>query len=150
MPALRLAVLSDLASVESLVRDAYGPYIETIGVRPGPLFDDYADYIARGFVHVLEDNEALLALIVLIPETQTLLLDNIAVSPRAQKRGFGRRMMAFAEQQARDANLPAIRLYTHEKMVENQALYSALGYVETHRSQDKGLARVFMAKTLQP
>ncbi|NKN36174.1 GNAT family N-acetyltransferase [Agrobacterium sp. a22-2] len=150
MPALRPAVPDDLAAVESLVQDAYSPYLETIGVRPGPLFDDYADYIARGFVHVLEDNEALLALIVLIPETQTLLLDNIAVSPKTQKRGFGRLLMAFAEQQARDANLSAIRLYTHEKMVENQALYRAFGYVETHRCEDKGLARVFMTKALLP
>lgn len=150
MPALRLAVSDDLSAVESLVRDAYSPYLETIGVRPGPLFDDYADYIARGFVHVLADNETLLALIVLIPETQTLLLDNIAVAPTAQKRGFGRRLMAFAEEQARRVNLPAIRLYTHEKMVENQALYRTLGYVETHRSEHKGLARVFMTKTLQP
>jgi GNAT superfamily N-acetyltransferase len=38
---------------------------------------------------------------VLIPETGTMLLDNVAVSPNAQGKGYGRRLIAFAEEEAR-------------------------------------------------
>jgi hypothetical protein len=33
-------------------------------------------------------------------------------------------------------------------MVGNIALYGSLGYVETHRGEDRGYQRVFMAKRL--
>jgi ribosomal protein S18 acetylase RimI-like enzyme len=57
-------------------------------------------------------------------------------------------MMAFAESTARAAGYRCIRLYTNEAMTENIGLYSRLGYVETHRAEEKGLRRVYMAKTL--
>jgi hypothetical protein len=33
-------------------------------------------------------------------------------------------------------------------MTENLALYSRLGYVETHRGEEKGYSRVYMEKRL--
>jgi N-acetylglutamate synthase-like GNAT family acetyltransferase len=51
--------------------------------------DDYAAYIADGRVHVLEQDGEIIGLVVLIPQAQAMLLDNVAVSPRAQGRGFG-------------------------------------------------------------
>ena len=33
-------------------------------------------------------------------------------------------------------------------MTENIALYSRIGYAETHRIEEKGLRRVYMAKPL--
>lgn len=148
MPTVRLAATGDRAAVEILVQAAYGPYVERLGIRPGPLDGDYADQIARGYVHLLEDEGRLCALVVLVPQGEALLLDNVAVSPGAQKRGYGRRLIAYAEDMARQQGLSKIRLYTHEKMEENQALYTSLGFVETHRAEDSGLRRVFMTKTL--
>ena len=34
-------------------------------------------------------------------------------------------------------------------MTENIALYSRIGYVETHRAEEKGLRRVYMTKSLR-
>ena len=87
-------------------------------------------------------------LLVLIPEADAMLLDNVAVHPSAQGRGLGRQMMMFAEQAARDAGYKAIRLYTNAMMTENIALYARVGYVETHRGVEKGLHRVYMTKKL--
>ena len=42
----------------------------------------------------------------------------------ARDRGIGRRMIAFAESEARRLGFAEIRLYTHEKMIENIALYT--------------------------
>jgi ribosomal protein S18 acetylase RimI-like enzyme len=85
---------------------------------------------------------------VLIPEPTTMLLDNVAVSPRAQGRGFGVKLIAFAEARARAAGFAAIRLYTQDVMVENLALYARLGFVETHRAKELGLNRIYMSKAL--
>jgi ribosomal protein S18 acetylase RimI-like enzyme len=146
---IRPATAADAAAVSSLVHDAYAVYVARNGKIPGPMRDDYAALIAQNRVHVLEDdNVEILGLVVLIPEPNVLLLDNVAVSPRAQKRGFGVQLIVFAEQCARDAGFTAIRLYTQDIMVENIALYTRLGFVETHRAEEKGLNRVYMTKRL--
>jgi N-acetylglutamate synthase-like GNAT family acetyltransferase len=145
---IRLARTADVAAVSVLVKDAYSIYLARNGKVPGPMRDDYAALIADQRVHVLEDAGKIVGLVVLIPEARTMLLDNVAVHPRAQGRGFGVRLIAFAEQRARAAGLPALRLYTQDIMTENLALYSRLGFVETHRAEEIGLNRVYMTKTL--
>lgn len=145
---IRPARTDDVAAVTSLVNDAYSVYVARNGKIPGPMRDNYATLIGQRRVHVLETDEQILGLVVLIPEPDAMLLDNVAVSPKAQGRGYGVKLIAFAEQCARDAGLPAIRLYTQEIMVENIALYTRLGFVETHRGEEKGLHRIYMTKTL--
>jgi N-acetylglutamate synthase-like GNAT family acetyltransferase len=145
---IRPAHAADVAAVSALVKDAYSIYLARNGKVPGPMRDDYAALIADQRVHVLEANGEIVGLVVLIPEARAMLLDNVAVHPRAQGRGFGVRLIAFAEQRARAAGLPALRLYTQDIMTENLALYSRLGFVETHRAKEIGLNRVYMTKAL--
>jgi GNAT superfamily N-acetyltransferase len=147
MPTVRLATPSDLPQVENIVRTAYRGYIPRIGREPGPMLDDYASLIDQGQVHVLEDIDVV-GVLVLVPEPNTMLLDNIAIAPSAQGRGFGRLLLDFAEQEARRQGFGAIRLYTNALMTENLTLYLRHGYVETHRGQEKGFSRVYMAKQL--
>jgi GNAT superfamily N-acetyltransferase len=110
--------------------------------------DDYRKLIAGGRVHVAECDTVVQGFIVLIPQPEAMLLDNVAVAPEAQGFGLGRRMLAFAENVATNAGYSSIKLYTNEMMTENIALYTRLGYAETHRGQDKGLRRVYMRKPL--
>ena len=145
---IRPAVPADVSAVTLLVNAAYSGYVARNGQTPGPMRDDYAMLIAKKQVHVLQPDEEIIGLVVLIPEPNAMLLDNVAVSPTAQGRGYGVKLIAFAEQRARDAGLPAIRLYTQDIMVENIALYTKLGFVETHRAEEKGLNRVYMTKML--
>jgi GNAT superfamily N-acetyltransferase len=145
---IRLARAEDVASITDIVNAAYSVYLLRIGKTPGPMLDDYAILVAAGRVHVLDDQGQIAGLIVLIPEGNVMLLDNVAVSPQAQGRGFGMKLIAFAEAQARAAGCNAIRLYTQELMTENLARYRYLGFVETHRGVEKGLNRVYMTKRL--
>jgi ribosomal protein S18 acetylase RimI-like enzyme len=145
---IRLAHAADVAAVTTIVHDAYSVYVARNGKTPGPMRDDYAALIDANRVHVLEDGGEIIGLVVLIPEQETMLLDNVAVTPRAQGRGFGVRLIAFAEAAARAAGFAAIRLYTQDIMTENLALYPRLGFVETHRGEAIGLNRVYMSKTL--
>ena len=147
---LRPAVAADLLRLRALVIAAYAPYVARIGRKPGPMDDDYAALIAAGQVHLLDTAGAIEGIIVLIPEADAMLLDNVAVAPDAQGRGLGRILISHAEQVARAAGHRALRLYTHERMTENIALYGRLGFVETHRAEEKGFRRVYMTKPLAP
>ncbi len=146
---LRTARPEDRTAVEAIVIAAYSIYVERIGKAPGPMLDDYAGLIAAGAVTVLEDPDgAIAAIIVLLPKPDHLLLDNIAVHPDRQGRGLGRRLIAFAESEARRLGYAELRLYTHETMIENIALYTRLGFRETGRGQEAGYDRVFMTKPI--
>ncbi len=125
---IRLALAEDAATVAAIVHAAYVGYQTSIGTTPGPMLDDYDDLVGKGLVHVLEENGEILGLVVLIPEAETMLLDNVAVRPQTQGRKLGSRLIAFAEQQARDAGYGSIRLYTQEAMTENRARYKHLGF----------------------
>ena len=121
MQNIRLAHPQDLPAVEAIVRAAYSRYIPLVGQKPGPMPDDGA-----------------------------MLLDNVAVHPDRHGRGYGRALIAFAERVARERGFKAIRLYTNEAMIENVDLYARLGFVETHRGEEKGFRRIYMTKALTP
>lgn len=148
---IRPATSRDVAHIERIVHEAYSPYIARNGATPGPMRDDYPARVAQGGVYVLESDGVIQGLAVLIPEPDTgcMLLDNIAVSPSAQGNGFGRALLDWAEEISRKAGFSSIRLYTQEVMIENIAIYTRHGYVETHRATEIGLNRVFMQKPLE-
>jgi ribosomal protein S18 acetylase RimI-like enzyme len=68
------------------------------------------------------------------------------VRPDRQGNGFGRRLIAFAETEARRRGYSELRLYTHQTMTENITLYTRLGFAEIGRGRHDGYDRVFMAK----
>ena len=145
---IRIAAPTDHPAVEAIVRAAYSPYIARIGRAPGPMLDDYAVHIRQGRIHVIERAGVVAGILVLIPEKDALLLDNVAVAPDAQGLGLGREMLAFAERAAVSAGYRFIRLYTNEAMTENISLYARNGYLETHRGEENGLRRIYMSKNL--
>jgi ribosomal protein S18 acetylase RimI-like enzyme len=145
---IRAATAADVPAIANIVDQAYRHYIARIGKPPGPMLDDYAARVSEGTVWVLEDGAVIAAIIVLVPAPDYLLLDNIAVSPARQGSGLGRRLLAFGEAEALRRGYREIRLYTHETMVENQRLYTSIGYEETGRGTEAGYDRVFMRKRL--
>jgi ribosomal protein S18 acetylase RimI-like enzyme len=145
---LRPATGSDAASVAALVDAAYGHYVERIGMQPGPMTDDYAEVIRDRQVTVAEHDGAIVGVVVLTVTNEGFLIDNVAVHPSRRGTGLGRTLLLFAEAEARRAGFDAIHLYTHEKMTENLALYSRIGYVEYDRRSQGGFSLVYMRKQL--
>jgi len=135
-------------ALRQLVTDAYTQYIPRMGTPPGPMLDDYARRIADGQAWVLDAGGAIVGLIVLEEDGDTLLLDNVAVSPAAQGKGYGRTLIAFAEEEARRLGHAELRLYTNVLMTENIALYERLGFRQAERVSEKGFERVYMVKPL--
>ena len=128
---------------------AYQHYVERIGRPPGPMTDDYAEVIRDRRVSVAESQGKIIGVLVLAITDEGFLLENVAVDPAHHGKGLGRTLIEFAEGEARREGFDSIYLYTHEKMTENQALYAKNGYVEYDRRTEKGLARVYMRKSLQ-
>jgi GNAT superfamily N-acetyltransferase len=91
---------------------------------PGPMTQDYANVIGERNV-------------------------TVAVHPSRRGKGLGRALLQFAEAEAVRSGFDPIHLYTHEKMTENLALYSRVGYVEYDRRSQGSFSLVYMRKGLR-
>jgi ribosomal protein S18 acetylase RimI-like enzyme len=146
--SFRPATGADVSKVAALVNAAYGHYVERIGMLPRPMTDDYAEVIANRRVNVAESYGNIVGVIVLTVDDEGFLIDNVAVEPSHRGEGLGRALLEFAEAEARRRGFDSIHLYTHEKMTENLAIYSRLGYVEYDRCSQGEFSLVYMRKHL--
>ncbi len=147
-PRIRMAEASDAASMKACVESAYDHYIHRIGKPPGPMLDDYSRVVQQHQAFVAEADDDVVGVLVLIRKDEGILLDNVAVHPEFQGTGLGRRLIEFAESEARRQGFMQLDLYTHERMTENIDLYKHLGYAEVERRTEKGYERVYMRKPL--
>jgi len=125
---LRPAVATDALAIRDLTRDAYAKWVPVIGREPKPMTADYAAAVRNHRIDLLHMGGELAALIEMIPEADHLLIENVAVSPRFQGRGLGRKLLAHAEQVALSLGHGEIRLYTNKLFAANLQLYARLGY----------------------
>jgi ribosomal protein S18 acetylase RimI-like enzyme len=146
--SLRSASDEDALRVAELVRAAYEHYVERIGMLPGPMTEDYARVIGDRQVTVAEVDGAIVGVIVLGVDAEGFVIENVAVHPSQRGRGLGRALLQLAEAEAARSGFDTIHLYTHEKMTENLALYSRIGYVEYDRRRQGEFSLVYMRKTL--
>lgn len=145
---LRAATGDDLESIEDCVKSAYRHYEQCLDSLPAPMLQNYRQIIADCEVFVTVSNGETLGVVVLRQTHEGYLLDNVAVSPKAQGRGIRRMLLAHAEIRARLAGYDSIYLYTNLKMLENRELYARIGYQEFDRRTEDGLSRVYMRKHL--
>lgn len=144
--AIRTATAAEADTVRDLVHRAYGKYIAVLSRPPLPMTTDYPALTEDGVVWVLTQDGAIVGVLVLLDRPDHLLLENVAVDPAHQRKGYGKVLLAFAEREARERGHDQICLYTNELMTGNIALYRSLGYRETHREETSGRSLVFMAK----
>jgi ribosomal protein S18 acetylase RimI-like enzyme len=112
------------------------------------MIENYAEVIANRRVTIAEHHGAIVGVIVLTVDDEGFLIDNVAVDPSVRGRGLGRALLKFAEAEARRAGFDSIHLDTHEKMTENLAIYSRIGYVEYDRRSQGEFSLVYMRKHL--
>ena len=145
---MRQAGAGDLDTIVAIIDAAYRHYIPVIGRTPRPMLDDHAARIARGEHYLFEDDGAPVAVLTLGQGTRAdaLHIFNIAVDPAAQGRGVLRRLLAFAEDRARQAGLAFLTLYTHELMTRNRAIYAHIGFTVLGMEDGGGYTIVFMQR----
>jgi ribosomal protein S18 acetylase RimI-like enzyme len=147
---LRVACAEDAESIRALTDEAYAPWIAVIGAKPRPMTVDYQDAVRKHRFDLLYVGDRLAALIETVADGDNLLIENVAVRPAFQHRGFGRRLLALAEELALSSQRTGVRLYTHKLYTRNIQLYASLGYViEREEERSIGIA-VHMRKQLAP
>jgi ribosomal protein S18 acetylase RimI-like enzyme len=138
---IRLATADDAEIVTRITRTAYAKWVPVIGREPLPMKADYALAISEHRIDLLCVGSEVAALVETIRRPEDLWIENVAVAPHFQKRGYGRRMMAHAEQRAAQLGLSQVRLYTNSKFDTNLRLYKSLGYqVEREEALSDGSA----------
>jgi GNAT superfamily N-acetyltransferase len=147
-PYIRAATAADAAPMRAIALAAYAKYVPRIGREPAPMVADYEAAVAANRAVVVEIAGSLRGYMIGWPETDAYFIDNIGVDPACQGHGLGRCLIDRAVSQADRLGLPALRLYTNALMSENLAMYAHIGFVETHRSLEKGFHRVYLRWTL--
>ena len=146
---VRRAVPADVTAIRELTREAYAKWVPIIGREPRPMMADYDAAVRDHLIDLLYVADRLVALIETIPAADHLLIENVAVLPKGQGGGHGRRLLTHAEGLAASLGLPEVRLYTNKAFVENVQLYLRLGYqVDREEAFMNGVA-VHMSKLLR-
>jgi ribosomal protein S18 acetylase RimI-like enzyme len=148
---IRRATPTDVDAVAALARKAYEKYIARIGRVPEPMGADYAAIVAEGDTWIAVDPAGLIiGALTLRDGGDHLLIWSVAVAPAQQRSGIGRLLLDWAETQASARNRAELRLYTNERMTENQAIYERHGYIRTRREERADRVLIHMAKRLPP
>lgn len=150
--SIRKAQAQDVPAIQAIIKASYSKYIDRIGKPPAPMTADYHELLQTRDIYVLEtgpdaaETIQIIGSIVLGIEGNAVNVNSLVVEPAAQGRGYGRVLMDFAENVARDKGVQSMALFTHVKMHEDIGLYRKLGYVETERKSEDGYDRVYFRK----
>ncbi|MFO1023975.1 MAG: hypothetical protein U1E70_02225 [Acetobacteraceae bacterium] len=81
---IRPALATDVAAVSALTRRAYSPWIALTGREPLPMQVDYSEAMQSHDFALIELSGELVGLIETAPESDCLLIVNVAVEPFAR------------------------------------------------------------------
>jgi GNAT superfamily N-acetyltransferase len=78
------------------------------------------------------------ACIMLTPKPHALYLGRLAVDPLWRRKGYAHILINHAEARARKLGLPALELQSRIELVENHAMFFALGFEQTGATTHSG------------
>jgi GNAT superfamily N-acetyltransferase len=147
---IKSAVLQDAARIRELTRAAYAKWAALIGREPLPMQADYDRAVREHSIDLLTVDGVLVGLIETVVRRDHLWIENVAVAPDRQSRGYGRLLIAHAERRAAAAGLGEIRLRTNAAFAANLTLYARLGYAIVQTEPFRGGTAVTMMKRINP
>ncbi|SNB55102.1 Acetyltransferase (GNAT) family protein [Arboricoccus pini] len=109
---------------------------------------DYERALREHRIDLVRRNGEILGLIEMIFKTDHLLIENVAVQPKCQGQGLGRRLLAHAEAVAAAEGYGTIRLFTNKLFRVNLKLYAGLGFGTDREEPFKGGTKVWMSKAI--
>jgi GNAT superfamily N-acetyltransferase len=80
------------------------------------------------------------ACMVLTPKPHALHLGRLAVDPAYQRKGYAHILITHAEARARALGLPVLELQSRIELVENHAIFFALGFQQNGATTHPGFA----------
>ncbi len=107
-----------------------------------PSLKDFETDLFRNELYIIEENDSLLGTITistkmdseyasitwLTPNSRHIYIHRLAVHPSQQGKGYGVKMMDFAEDYARKRGVVSLRLDTFSRNKRNQKFYEQRGY----------------------
>jgi Predicted acetyltransferase len=96
------------------------------------------------------EGERLVGCIFCRPEPESLYVGKFAVSPSHQGKGIGARLLAVAEEVAREKDLPRLRLETRIELTGNHATFARWGFVKTAETSHPGFTRTTTIEMQKP
>src|SRR6202453_3561577 len=147
---IRPAVPSDAARIRDLTRAAYSKWVARIGREPVPRQADYERAVAEHTIDLLIADGGLAGLIETILRPDHLWIENVAVAPEQQGRGFGRLLLDHAERRALRSGRTEVRLLTNQAFAANLELYAKRGYIVDRTEPFRGGTTVHMSKRIEP
>lgn len=145
---VRQALAGDAPAARQCVVEAFSPYIARIGRPPAPMLLDFHAHTQDGHIWVAQHESAIVGALVQYETIEGFYIDTVAAVPHLRGHGVGRELLMFAEHEALRRGFDGLYLCTNSKMVENQALYMKIGYVEYERKHMAGYDRIFYRKSL--
>jgi GNAT superfamily N-acetyltransferase len=146
---IRPATPGDAARIRDLTRSAYAKWATLIGREPLPMQADYDRAVRVHAFDLLIVGGALAGLIEMIVRPDHLWVENVAVAPDRQGRGYGRLLIAHAEARAAQLGRGEIRLMTNAGFAANLAFYAKLGYAIDRTEPFRGGTAVHMSKRIE-
>jgi GNAT superfamily N-acetyltransferase len=134
--------------VQALTRQAYAKWVSVIGREPLPMAADYDRAVREHIVDLLFAGADTAGLIEMVNEGDRLLIENVAIAPAFQRRGYGGLLVTYAEEVARSLSLRTLRLYTNARFAGNVDFYRGHGYAIDREEPFKGGITVHMSKTI--
>jgi RimJ/RimL family protein N-acetyltransferase/GNAT superfamily N-acetyltransferase len=146
---LRRARPDQADKIAAFQRAAYARNRTIMGVEPIPLQADYAEILRDYEVWLQEEGDNLTGVLILEPRADDLLIWSVATAPQARGSGLGNRLLAAAENRARELGRNIVRLYTGELLVDNIAWYRRRGYAIERTEAMRDRRVVHMIKTIK-
>lgn len=145
---IRTALPGDANAIRDLVRAAYAKWVPVLGREPMPMKADYDKAVREHRIDLLDDGGLLAGLIEMAAQPDHLVIVNVAVAPERQGQGLGQKLLAHAEDVARQSGVNELRLYASSLFAANIALYRRLGYAIFREEPFMGGTTVHMKKGL--
>lgn len=154
---LRPATAGDAACIAATIAAAFEEYRGRL-VPESAAFRETADAVSRALeggtsAIVAEQDGATLGCVMTRPVDGDLYFGRLAVIPSARGRGIAQRLIGAVEAQAARQGLAGVRLGVRIALIENQRLFTVMGYVETSREAHPGFdhpTSISMRKALPP
>lgn len=142
---IRLGLPQDLDEIKQLT-EACAIALQKLGIQQWnehyPSRQRLEKDLLNKELYILQKEEEIVGIIVLTPEMDqeyipinwlipngsSLYVHRIATLPSTWGQGYGRLLMGFAEETAREANFLSVRLDTFSQNKRNQRFYHARGY----------------------
>jgi predicted N-acetyltransferase YhbS len=140
--SLRNATIADAPALASTIAAAFAQYRGKLVPESGA-FRETSEAIAseleKGAGAIIAERNGEIIGCVMIKELDgDLYFGRLSVLPSARGLGLARRLVEAVEAEARARGLPGVRLGVRIVLVENQQLFSSMGYVEISREAHEG------------